>query len=109
MQYNENWTEVAFTYHQWAEFVPEGSCPTCTLQNEITGVNRAYLQFLSSTPASAPIDAETGVIYTLTPITLSVIKGAIQAAVYAANPGSTTIIQDSISQWTDCSLLQVSF
>lgn len=105
MKYDPNWTHVEYTYHQYVEFLPETSCPTCTLNNSITSINRAYLQFLSAAPASSPIDPETGVIYQLMPITLSIVKDSIKSAVSALNPASTTIEQDTVKQWTDCSFL----
>ena len=73
----------------------------------ITGVNRGYLQFLAA-PPSGPVDQESGVIYQLMPITLSVIRDSITAAIYSANPASTTLQQDVVAQWTDCSFLLVS-
>ena len=99
---------MSFTYHQWAEFLPEKSCAGCSLDNQLTGVNRAYLQLLSSGSASAAVDPETGVIYQLAPITLSVVRDAMRAAVYAANPLSPTVAADAVRQWADCSLLQAS-
>lgn len=107
MQYSANWTEVEYTYHQYAEFVPESSCPTCLLNATITGINRGYLQFLSAS-GQAGIDNESGVIYQLTPITLAVIRDSMIAAISAPNPNSPTIVQDTIAQWTDCSTLLVS-
>lgn len=86
--------------------MPEYSCPTCTLNASITGVNRGYLQFLAAPPAG-PVDQESGVIYQLMPITLSVIRDSIVQAVTLANPASTTIQEDSVAQWTDCSFLLV--
>jgi hypothetical protein len=106
VNYNANWTEVGFTYHQYAELVPEASCPTCTLNATITGINRGYLQFLAA-PAAGPVDQESGVIYQLMPITLSVIRDSIVQAVTLANPASATIQEDSVAQWTDCSFLLV--
>jgi hypothetical protein len=104
MQYYANWTEVAFTYHQWAEFLPDRSCQGCSLNDTITGVNRGYLQFLAA-PQTGPLDPESAVIYRLTPITLSVIRDSMAVAVTVANPGSATIEEDVVKQWTDCSWL----
>ncbi|KAG7670845.1 hypothetical protein KSW81_004278 [Nannochloris sp. 'desiccata'] len=104
LEYSANWTEVEFSYHQYATLMPEYSCPTCTLNASITGVNRGYLQFLAAPPAG-PVDQESGVIYQLMPITLSVIRDSIVQAVTLANPASTTIQEDSVAQWTDCSFL----
>lgn len=99
---------MGFTYHQYAEFVPEASCQTCTLNASITGINRGYLQFLAA-PSAGPVDQESGVIYQLMPITLSVIRDSIVQAVSLANPASTTMQQDSVAQWTDCSFLLVKY
>lgn len=76
LQYNTNWTEVSFTYHQYAEFLPDKSCPGCSLEDPLTGINRAYLQFLAAGTGGA-VDPESAVIYQLTPITLAVIRDAI--------------------------------
>ena len=108
MQFNANWTEVEFTYHQYAEFLPEASCPTCLLNATITGINRGYLQFLAA-GGTPTLDPESSVIYQLTPITLSVIRDSMIAAISAPNPNSPTILQDTIAQWTDCSTLVVRF
>lgn len=108
LQYDTNWTEVSYTYHQYAEFLPEESCPTCTMDAPLTLVNRAYLQFLASAGPTAQVDAESAVIYQLMPITLSVVENAMETAIQMADPASTTIAQDALMQWTDCSFLEVS-
>lgn len=102
--YDSNWTQVEYTYHQYAEFQPENSCPTCTLAANITTVNRGYLQFLSA-PLSGPLDRETTLIYQLMPITLSVIRDSMTAYIAGFEPGSPSIAQDVVKQWTDCSFL----
>jgi hypothetical protein len=107
VQYSADWSEVSFTYHQWAEFQPDKSCAGCDLGAPLTGVNRGYLQFLAA-PTPPGLDPESGVIYGLMPLTLGVIYTGMRAAVAAANPLSPTIDADVVRQWTDCSFLQVT-
>lgn len=108
MQYDWNWTQVEYTFHQWAEFLPDKSCPACTMDANITSVNRGYLQFLSA-PAQGTVNQESAVIYDMMPVTLSVINQSMTAAVDVAQPGSPSLQQDVIKQWTDCSYLEVCF
>lgn len=34
------YAQVAFTYHTWDTFDPDNSCPTCTMSDTLTVINR---------------------------------------------------------------------
>lgn len=105
IEYNSDWTEVGYGYHQWQEFVAERSCPTCTLDRELTGINRGYLQFLSAGSGSM-IDPESTVIYGLMPMVLFYVKQTMTQIITAILPAGTpqaTIDATVLQQWIDCS------
>lgn len=104
MVYNKDWSTVSFTYHQSASFDPEKSCEECSLEDNITSINRGYLQFLAG-GNSGTIDAETGTIFQMMPTVLYIIRTSIVSTIAALNPSSSTIDEDAIRQWADCSFL----
>jgi len=106
VNFDANWNEVEYTCHQWAEYMPASSCAECTMDANITSINRGYLQFLSS--STSPVDPETAVIYATMPMTLSIITGITTNMIVQFEPNASTIAYDSIRQWTDCSFLLVS-
>lgn len=106
VNFDANWNEVEYTFHQWADFMPASSCAECTMDANLTSINRGYLQFLSS--STSPVDPETAVIYATMPMTLSIITGITTNMIAQFEPNASTIAYDSIRQWTDCSFLLVS-
>jgi len=106
ISFSDNWTKVEYGYHTWQEFNADRSCEECSLDAEVTGVNRGYLQFLSSSN-----DAETPVIYTLMPMVLSIVKSTMMEFIGGASAGGLLPITPemyeatALQQWADCSVL----
>lgn len=99
LTYSPAWDTVEYTYHQWAEFDSEKSCGNCSLNDTLISVNRAYLQFMSSS-SGMPIDSENSAMFALLPSSLKVSLDAIGLYVSALY-GSLNENQ-TISQWSSC-------
>lgn len=110
LSYSESWDTVEYTYHQWAEFDEEKSCPSCSLNDTFVSVNRAYLQFLSAS-ASLPIDSESSVMFQLLPSSISLSFDIISSyigAMYGV-PSPEALYNQSVAQWSECQPVQVRF
>lgn len=106
LTYSESWDAVEYTYHQYAEFLPSKSCASCRLNDTLTSVNRAYLQFIAAgqgVPPGTP-DSETMVMSTLLPSSLKLSMDTISAFMGpltgSADPG--TLYNSTLSQWSAC-------
>ena len=100
LTYSSSWEDVEFTYHQWAEFDSDNSCDQCSLNDTLINVNRAYLQFISSSDGM-PTDSESSAMFALLPSSLKQsvdIIGAYVGALYGSSDANQTLLQ-----WSSCS------
>ena len=106
LSYTEAWDAVEYTYHQYAEFLPDKSCVACRLNDTFTSVNRAYLQFIAAGEGAPPgtPDSETMVMSTLLPSSLRLSLDTISAFMgpLSGSTDSETIYNYTLSQWSAC-------
>ena len=100
MSYSESWDAVEYTYHQWAEFDVEKSCPSCRLNDTLVSVNRAYLQYVAANEGET-VDSETQTMFQLLPSTLKVGFDTMSAYITALY-GSGNVVNQTLSQWATC-------
>ncbi|PRW44956.1 croquemort-like mating [Chlorella sorokiniana] len=122
VSFNEDWTEVqwavSYTFHAFETFSPEHSCPTCTLDDTLTVLNRGYQQFYTSLrkgyadmmsqapqPGPPPTIANETIQAAVMPSILSSVLQVIQSGLSATFGNNATLAQ---IQWTDCSPLAAS-
>ena len=106
LSYSESWDAVEYTYHQYAEFLPDKSCPSCGLNDTFTSVNMAYLQFISAgqnVPPGTP-DSETMVMSTLLPSSLKLSMDTISAFMgpLTGSEDPEALYNSTVSQWSAC-------
>ena len=106
LSYSESWDTVEYTYHQYAEFLPDKSCPSCGLNDTFTSVNMAYLQFISAgqnVPPGTP-DSETTVMSTLLPSSLKLSMDTISAFMgpLTGSEDPEALYNSTVSQWSAC-------
>lgn len=107
MQYDGNWTNIEYTYHQWDVFDSERSCEGCTLNDTLVTINRAYLQFVSS-GQGAPLHAEEMVTFQNLPSTLKVSFDVMYQYMLAIHGPSAANVNQTLDQWSACATLEVS-
>eukprot|EP00889_Picochlorum_renovo_P006742 jgi/Picre1/33772/NNA_001251.t1 len=100
LSYSESWDAVEYTYHQWAEFDAEKSCPSCVLNDTLVSVNRAYLQYIA-TNEGEDVDSETLTMFQLLPSTLKIGFDTMSAYITALY-GSGNVVNQTLSQWATC-------
>ncbi|KAI3426439.1 hypothetical protein D9Q98_008807 [Chlorella vulgaris] len=113
MKYDKDWNQVSYSYHTIETFDRGLSCPTCTLDDSLTVVNRGYQQFYAamrrmaaalSGPGSDSVLPEEQVKVIIMPLTLLDISARLYGA--AAFLGSANPAADALSQWVNCGLMR---
>ena len=105
LTYDPQWESVEYAFHQYAAFDPEHSCSGCSLNDTLTSVNRAYLQFIAAGQGSpAGMDSETAVMSTLLPSSLKLYLDTISAfmAPLSGSSDPDAIYNATLSQWAAC-------
>ena len=109
LSYTDSWSSVEYSYHQYAEFLPSKSCAGCSMNDSLTSVNRAYLQFIAA--GGVPpmgTDSETMVMSTLLPSSLKLSIDIISEFMtpLSGSTDPTTIYDYAVSQWSSCAPIE---
>ncbi|KAK9814422.1 hypothetical protein WJX72_005728 [[Myrmecia] bisecta] len=101
VNFTDEYGQVEFSNYNFQQFVPEQSCPACTLNDTFVGINRAYQAVLQTTGGY-----ETPILVSSVPLVLDGLlngfSAAIQQAILGPMGGPTAgglVVARSVHDW----------